>query len=385
VVSQKSGEVSMYKIVAYQILLKMFAPFLMVCLAISGDEGDERETKRWRSKSGSKEIVAEFVKVEKNKLYWRKSDGSEITTALENLFPKDMEKAMYLAGESDDLKQLEKVQATLEAFVASPKVRLDEFLVAHRESERAPYAGLAAAVVVARELNDAEKAERLIIEVINRIEKIRNYRPERHTTTLVSAYNNKAIIFMKQKSFAKACVAFTKALELSSDSDAAHLIHNANLVLGWASEKESMVELADPVRKKLTMAMQSRIHSTPSPNLTQGRLCYSFNFDVAKGKGVYQAKFNDFAVIEDNCIVCSGDGMIDCRNCKEGVFTYRVTESIGYDPVRESEIFREVSKERPCDICNRFWSDLKKKGCLPCPHPECNQGRLGAPNQRKRR
>lgn len=375
----------MYKLVAFPILLKIFTPLLIVCLAIPGDEDYELEIKRWRSKSGSKEIVAEFVKLEKNKLYLRKPDGTNITTVLENLYPKDIEKAMYLAGEADDLKQVETIQKSIDAFVASSKVRLDEFLVAHRESERAPYAGLAAAVVVARELNDAEKAERLIAEVINRIEKIRDYRPERHTTTLVSAYNNKAIIFMKQKSFAKACIAFTKALELSTDSDAAHLIHNANLVLGWASEKESMVELADPVRKKLTMAIQSRGDSIPGRNLTQGRLCYSFNFDEAKGKGVYQAKFNDFALIEDNCIVCAGDGMIDCRNCKEGVFTYRVTESIGYDPVRESEMFREVSKERPCDICNPFWSDLKKKGCLPCPHPECNEGRLGAPYQRKRR
>lgn len=250
----------MFEIAASPRLLTLLAPVLLVCLTAVGDEDYERETTRWRSKSGSKEIIAEFVKLEKNKLYLRKSDGSEITTVVENLFPKDVEKAMYLAGEADDFRQLETIQATIDAFLVSPKVRLDEFLVAHRESARAPYAGLAAAVVVAREVNDAEKAERLIVEVINRIEKIREYRPERHTTTLVSAYNNKGIIFMKQKSFAKACIAFTKALELSTTSDRAHLVHNANLVLGWASEKESMVELADPIKKKLVLAMAGRLH-----------------------------------------------------------------------------------------------------------------------------
>lgn len=374
----------MFRIAAIPLWSKVFLPFFVFLLPVAVDNDYERESKRWRSKSGSKEIAAEFVKLEKNKLCLRKSDGAEITIALENLFPKDAGKAFYLAGEADDLKQLESVRSTIDAFVASPKMRIDEFLVAHRESSRAPYAGLAAAIVVARDLNDAEKAARLISEVISRIESVREYLPGRHTNTLIAAYNNKAIIHMKEKAFAKACVAFTKALELSSEHEVEHVIHNAMLVLDWANEKDSVVEIADPVKKKLTLAIQAHSDVAPGGHLTPGRLCYAFNFDLAVGKGVYEPRINKFAEIEDNCIVCNGDGVIDCRNCKEGISTYQVTEAIAYDPVRKGPLIKQVNKEKPCDVCNRYWGELRRRGFLPCPHPECSNGKIGIPNQGRR-
>lgn len=374
----------MFKIASIPFLSKILIPFTIFLLPNTADDDYEREAKRWRSKTGSKEISAEFVKLEKNKLYLRKSDGTEITTTLENLFPKDAGKAVYLAGEFDDLKQLEAVRSAIDAFAVSPKVRVDDFLAAHLDLPRSPYAGLAASIVVARDSNDAEKALRLVSEVISRIESIREYRPERHTNTLIAAYNNKAIMHMKEKAFSKACVAFIRALELSSDHEVGHVIHNATLVLDWANEKDSVVEIADTVKKKLTSAIQARSDVTPGSHLLSGRLCYAFNFDLAVGKGQYEPRITNFAEVEDNCILCGGDGVVDCRNCKEGLVTYQEPEAIAYDPVRRGPIIKQVSKQKPCDICDSYWGQLKKRGLLPCPHPECNKGKLETPNDRRR-
>ena len=369
----------MFKFASKQLFSKLLLASLILFLPLTSDDEYERTSKQWRSKSGSKELIADFVKLEKNKLYLRKADGSEVTTVLENLFPDDAGKAIYLAGEFDDLKQLKAVRSTLDAFAESPENRLEEFLVAHRESERAPYAGLAASIVVAKDQNDAEKAIRLISEVISRIERVREYRPERHTNTLIAAYNNKAIIHMKEMAFSKACVAFTHALEQSEDHEVGHVVHNATLVLGWASEKGSTIEIANPIKKKLTSALQSRSDAMPGPNLTSGRLCYAFNFDLALGKGVYEARINDFAVVEDNCLMCNGDGLIDCRNCKDGIDTYQVMETVGIDPIRKEPLVRKANREKPCDNCSSYWNSVGKRGLLPCPNPECDNGKVRLP------
>lgn len=371
----------MFKIFSIQVFFKTLLSLTFCALPITLNDDYERESKRWRSKSGSKEIIAEFVKLEKNKLHLRKSDGTEITTTTENLFPADAGKAVYLAGEFDDLKQFESIRSTIDSFTISPKVRVDDFTIAHRELHRAPYAGLAASIITARDGNDAQAAIRLISEVISRIESVREFSPERHTNTLIAAYNNKAIMHMKEKAFSKACIAFTKALSLSDEAEVEHVIHNATLVLNWANQKDSVVEITDAVKKKLTLAIQARSDVVPGNHLTLGRLCYAFNFDLALGKGRYEPRITKFAEVEDNCIVCGGDGVVDCRNCKEGRVTYQEPEAVAYDPVRRGPIIKQVSKEKPCEICNDYWGQLKNRGLLPCPHPECHNGKLATPNQ----
>lgn len=343
------------------------------------DDSYERESKRWRSKSGTKEIIANFVKLEKNKLHLIGEDGKQFSTSLENLFPADAGKAVYLAGELDDLRQLESIRSTFDVFLNSPQAGADGLEEAHRKFDRAPYAGLAASIVIARDLNDPVKAGRVLGEVISRLETIRTHQSDRHINTLTTAYNNRAIVHMKERAFTKACVSFINALEVSADHEVGHVVHNASLVLGWAAQNDKAMQINDAIKKKLVLALQERGISGSRGRLTEGRLCYCLNYDRAMGSGVYEPQILDFAVVEDNCIICGGDGVLDCRNCKDGVSTYKDIEVVTYDPVRQGPVMREVNREKPCDVCNRYWGSLPKRGLLPCPYPECDNGKLRAP------
>jgi|GEM_PF-2684009 hypothetical protein len=346
---------------------------------VGNDEDYERESKRWRSKSGTKEISAKFEKLDKNKLFLIGDDGKQFSTTLENLFPADAGKAVCLAGETDDLLQLASIRSTFDVFVNSPQAGADGLEESHRKFGRAPYAGLVASIVIARDVNDPVKAERIISEVISRLEAVRIYQPNRHLNTLAAAYNNKAIIHMKERAFTKACVAFLNAFDLSADHEVGHVCHNSSLVLGWAAQKDSGMEINDAIRKKLVSAVQKRGKGPGEAKLIQGRLCYCLNYDRAVGSGVYEPQILRFALVEDNCIVCGGDGVLDCRNCKDGVTTYKDMEVVTYDPVRRGPIVREVNREKPCEVCDSFWGSLSKRGLLPCPYPECDNGKLRAP------
>jgi tetratricopeptide (TPR) repeat protein len=317
--------------------------------------------------------------LEKNKVYLQRSDNKEVGVVLDQLYPDDALKAQQLAGEFDDIRQLEVIEKDLNIFVETADASLDGFLNSHRKFERAPYSGLVASFILARDRNNPEVAGRTLDEVISRLTEIRKYSPQRHGNTLTTALNNRAIIYIKEKAFMKAAIAFTKALKISKDNDIRFITHNASLLLGWVEDSKSGVEITDVTKKGLITALQDRQSAVLPDSFTVGRLCYSINFDRAAGDGEYVDERFKFVEIEDNCILCGGDGHIDCQNCRNGIATFTVIENVGRDPITGTPINRPASREKPCENCQRFWGDFPLKGVLPCPYPECDNGKLRAP------
>ena len=253
---------------------------LLGCLIASFSYGQD-EYQAWESTQGTS-IEALFQKYDGENVHLVDRDRTPRAVPLKKLSESSQSKAMRIWLDRQDTEQFRMVRQHLSGLEERPEATsriLKEF---HSSIPESPYAGLWASVGYSAGSNDLIVAKQLVLQTIKRIEQQQAFLPGRHATTLASAYNNYAIISLKE-SGSMAC-----AGQLISASEATPLLspivrHNGEQLLNLNDQSSPQLALSTGQRRRLTKAVAKSEVNTTVADISPGWF-YALDVDVPAEK-----------------------------------------------------------------------------------------------------
>ena len=246
-------------------------------MCLSNAVGGEEPLLVWKS-TGGQSLPAAFRAVRDEAVVLVDEQDITRTVPLQRLSSGSQAQAMQLWLDRQDSEQFRMVRQHLSGLEERPEATSRILQRIHDEIPESPYAGLWAATGYSAGINELTVAKRLVSQTIKRIEDQQKYLPGRHATTLASAYNNLAIILLKDSGSA-AC-----AGQLTAASEATPLLapvirHNGEQLLNLNLDTSPRFALSTGQRRRLTDAIaMSEVNSTTA-ELGQGWF-YALDVDV---------------------------------------------------------------------------------------------------------
>ena len=211
----------------------------------------------------------------------------EVQIPWNRLSPTALTAARIAWADHDDETEFAKMRDHLVAFEQLPASKSDIFKIYFKNPTKnpfatsqslSPYAGLWASVGMAAGENDPKQAKLILDKVIKRIQLQQELDPSRHKMTLSSAYNNLAIINLKNMKGDSAANYFIKAIDAAGYLSPV-VRHNASQLSEYVDDGGKMklgVNQREKLLKSIALVEEIQGHQTQLPT---GWL-YSLDFDL---------------------------------------------------------------------------------------------------------
>ncbi len=260
-------------------------------------------------------LTAEFVGLSDSSVQLRMTDGRTVDVPLQRLSPESQSQARSVAQtrlsaiEDQDLRQLDGVREHLGGLLEQPAASSQLLVRFHQMYPASPYAGVWAAAGLSAGENDVAKAKTILMQSIDRIVAQRALSPQRHSTTLASAYNNLAVLHVKSHAANNAAIALTQAIAASSV--VAPLInHNAKQLIQLGSDPQSVLSINGRAADELMTALATGTTSGVKTDMPGGWY-YALNFNTPAADGSSGGKVDGLEPPRMGLdLVSSGTGLV---------------------------------------------------------------------------
>ena len=244
---------------------------------------------------------------------------------------------------------------------------------AHETYTLSPYAGLCYAFYLCEltdNYNDYKAARNILRTVTERIDRQREYDPDRHSVTLSSVHNNMAICFVREHNFVAAVASLKASLDASPDNTAARRNAYAIKVLDGQLQNR-----AKPLLSSSPRIVLEGLVGTFAPAMPITAWTHTFDVEqpgplLEKNKSFSSTHGYDWSRLSAPstwCVPCEGRGFFACPSCGgDGQVSGRERSQAGVDP-----IYGPIQTIRPtvgrCANCSGI-------GRFDC--KDCERGRL---------
>ncbi|NUQ61127.1 MAG: protein kinase [Pirellulales bacterium] len=172
------------------------------------------------------------------------------------------------------------------------------------------------------------------------------------------AWNNLALVYLRQKKLKQTVESFEKALELGKAPE--EIVHNLGKL--YAVKASMSSKFWDPATRRRLDDLCQKTNASVAFNSSVGwRLMPLLGADGKPLGGIDPALFED-----PRCLSCNGLGRMACPNCEgSGKVTQQRSEAMAVDPVSGRKVGRNVKVAVPCVAC-------RGNGGIQC--PLCDSG-----------
>ena len=252
-------------------------PAVLPLIFASASVADDYEA--WKSRQGGS-IEAKFVDLREDSVRLVDRERRPRVVPLDALHPSSRSRALECWYDGRDREQFRMVRQHLAGINQRPEATSRILQGIHDAFPESPYAGLWASVGYSAGINDLRLAKRLLTQTIERLEAQRDALPGRHATTLASAYNNYALICLKETG-ATACAGQLVLATEQTPLMPPTVRHNAEQLLNLSTRGGARTELSVAKRTALTQAIARAEVNTVGGGDAAGWL-YTLDVDVPR-------------------------------------------------------------------------------------------------------
>lgn len=266
------------------------------------------QTREWSSKSGYR-VQATLQSLEGDSVNLLVEGRDEpVSVPLTALVDDDAKFAQQAWFNLQDKRQFELVVEHLRSVQERPKTVVNLLLEIHNTIPESPYAGLWAAVAMSEGTNDFSRAATILRQVISRIEAQQKVSESRHTMTLVSASNNLAICYIKNRRGDSAAAQFINAIE-SRKVTPPVVRSNAELLNELAGDAKALIKYTDAAGDRLMRSLAFSETSGAGTSFEVG-WHYSLDFDLPSDSTDAQKQDGIDAPRSDLQLLAQGTGFV---------------------------------------------------------------------------
>lgn len=235
--------------------------------------------KEWQDVTGKFSVQAKLDKLSAESITLRASDGRSIDISRARLSEADRAFLVGVDGLAESAQQFELILPHIDRLYTSPAAVLDILSSLHKQYKRGSAAGLylscmRAAVGGKVGLADAKQ---VADETIIRLRRVQKEIPDSQKQTLMSAFNNRAVIAIRERKAAEAVRYLVDSAAQFEDVPFV-VYHNSTLLLEVSSLPQTILDLDRRSRLELVQLLARKKPESPGAAIPQ-RFLYSLAHD----------------------------------------------------------------------------------------------------------